>query len=288
MTLTESAVDLAGLYSEVGRQLASHPRPDDALAAVTRTAAHYVPGAEFAGITTFRDGRLDTVAPTDEIVTRVDAIQYELRDGPCVDAVLEESIFRVGDLRHDRRWPEFGRRTADEVGINSMLAIRLYVEDFDFLAGLNVYAHAEDAFDEAAETIVTILATHAALAVAGASARARATNLEKALTSNREIGVAMGVLMTQHKITRDQAFGLLRLASQNGNRKLADIASEVADTGVLRPNSPRQRAASATNPALSTNPAGAKNPPAATPAGTTGPLKPAGPASPAGAASRAD
>ena len=80
---------------------------------------------------------------------------------------------------------------------------------------------------------MTILATHAALAIAGATARARASNLSKALDSNREIGVAMGVLMAQHKITREQAFGLLRLASQNSNRKLADIAAEVADTGVL-------------------------------------------------------
>ena len=114
-----------------------------------------------------------------------------------------------------------------------MLAIRLYLEDYDFLAGLNLYAHAPDAFDASSQTLVTVLATHAALAVSGAAARARAANLEKALISNREIGVAMGVLMNQHKITRDQAFGLLRLASQNGNRKLAEIAVEVADTGVL-------------------------------------------------------
>jgi GAF domain-containing protein len=158
-----------------------------------------------------------------------------------VDAVLEDAIFRAGDLRHDRRWPNFGRRAADEAGINSMLAIRLYVEDFDFLAGLNLYAHANDAFEETTETIVTILATHAALAIAGANARARASNLEKALDSNREIGVAMGVLMAQHKITREQAFGLLRLASQNSNRKLADIAGEVADTGVLRPTPARRK-----------------------------------------------
>ena len=39
--------------------------------------------------------------------------------------------------------------------------------------------------------------------------------------------------MNQHKITRDQAFDLLRIASQHGHRKLAEIATEVADTGVL-------------------------------------------------------
>ena len=37
--------------------------------------------------------------------------------------------------------------------------------------------------------------------------------------------------MAHHQLTRDQAFDLLRLASQRTNRKLADIAREVAETG---------------------------------------------------------
>jgi AmiR/NasT family two-component response regulator len=39
--------------------------------------------------------------------------------------------------------------------------------------------------------------------------------------------------MNQHQFTRQQAFDVLRVASQNTNRKLADIAVEVADTGAL-------------------------------------------------------
>jgi hypothetical protein len=78
-----------------------------------------------------------------------------------------------------------------------------------------------------------LLATHGALAVAAAYALERVGNLEVALASNREVGVAMGVLMNQHKITREQAFDLLRIASQHGHRKLVEIATEVADTGTL-------------------------------------------------------
>ena len=61
----------------------------------------------------------------------------------------------------------------------------------------------------------------------------QAGNLSQALQSNREIGVAMGILMNQHRFTRQEAFDVLRVASQNSNRKLADIAVEVADTGTL-------------------------------------------------------
>lgn len=51
----------------------------------------------------------------------------------------------------------------------------------------------------------------------------------------------MGILMHQHRLTRDQAFDLLRVASQDSNRTLADIASDVAETGEL---SIRRRAGS--------------------------------------------
>jgi hypothetical protein len=39
--------------------------------------------------------------------------------------------------------------------------------------------------------------------------------------------------MTRYGLTRDQAFDLLRIASQHRNRKLSDIATEVAETGAL-------------------------------------------------------
>lgn len=39
--------------------------------------------------------------------------------------------------------------------------------------------------------------------------------------------------MATHKVTREQAFDMLRIASQNSHRKLRDIAVEVADTGTL-------------------------------------------------------
>ena len=78
-----------------------------------------------------------------------------------------------------------------------------------------------------------MLATHGSLLVTAMMAREAAKNLAEALQTNREVGVAMGVLMHRHKLTREQAFDLLRLAGQDGNRSLADVATEVADTGDL-------------------------------------------------------
>jgi DNA-binding response OmpR family regulator len=61
----------------------------------------------------------------------------------------------------------------------------------------------------------------------------RAANLQTALTTNRQIGVAVGVLMSREKITSEQAFDLLRSLSNRTNRKLREVAEEVALTGDL-------------------------------------------------------
>jgi signal transduction histidine kinase/DNA-binding response OmpR family regulator/PAS domain-containing protein len=59
----------------------------------------------------------------------------------------------------------------------------------------------------------------------------KAANLERALSSNRQIGAAMGILMARLQLTDEQAFDLLRKTSQNRHRKLRDIAEEVLMTG---------------------------------------------------------
>jgi AmiR/NasT family two-component response regulator len=114
-----------------------------------------------------------------------------------------------------------------------MLSFRLNLESTDMLAGLNFYAVEPNAFEDHDLAEGLLLSTHAAQAVATVYLRDRVQNLQRALRSNRDIGTAVGVLVAQHKLTRDQAFDLLRIASQNTNRKVYDIALDVIDTGVL-------------------------------------------------------
>ena len=228
---------VADLFASLGRDIASSRGVDDAMQRLTSVTLQAVAPAEAAAVSRGRHdragNRFETVAATSDLPHQVDEIQYQLGHGPCVDAILDNAVFRARDLRTDTRWPEFGRRAAEETGVLSMLSYRLFLEDDDLLAGLNLYSTEPDAFDEHAEAVGTLIATHGALEVSNARHREKIDNLNKALASNRDIGVAMGVLMTQHKITREQAFNLLRVASQHRHRKLADIAGDVADTGTL-------------------------------------------------------
>ena len=54
--------------------------------------------------------------------------------------------------------------------------------------------------------------------------------------------MAIGVLMGRGGMTQDEAFALLRRASQHLHRKLREVAVEVVDTGQLpRPSLHRRR-----------------------------------------------
>ena len=229
----QSVARLAELFADLGKDLLSEHGLDGTLGLITARSLILVPAAQYAAVSRGRRGRFETVAETSELPVRVDQIQYELDSGPCVDAATHHEIYRTGNLAAESRWPEFGRRAASEYGIFSMLSVRLFLEDDDLVAALNLYSTATDAFDESDQTVAMMLATHASTATAAARLHEQVQHLERALRSNRRIGMAMGVLMNQYKITQSEAFDLLRMASQHSHRKLADVAMDVTETGIL-------------------------------------------------------
>ena len=234
--------------------LGDHGRPP--LEELVQLALEQVPQARWASVTMLRAGRFTTAASSGGAAVRADALQYELGSGPCVNSAREGSLYVTPDAASDPRWVRWGRRAAEEAGVHSVLAQRLLLHhEADAVAALNLYSDRVDAFDEVSVGVVLVLATHAAAVVNELVAEGRAEHLERALESNREIGVAMGILMQQHLFTRDEAFDVLRVASQHANRKLADIAAEVADTGTLAIPTPRWtgRATSGEGPAGATD-----------------------------------
>jgi hypothetical protein len=233
MASDETLQHLAEAFSSLEPHVLKSAPIDDVFNAITSNGLRVVRGAEHSAITRGRPEAFKTVAQTSDVPLRVDSIQYDLGYGPCVDAILDNTTYVCPDLAEEQRWPGFGRRVVDEVGVRSMLSYRMFLEDDDLIAGLNFYSSKTDAFDENAVTTGLLLATHGALALSALRRGDTAAHLARALESNREIGVAMGVLMTQHKITREQAFNLLRITSQHTHRKLSQIAADVADTGTL-------------------------------------------------------
>lgn len=201
---------------------------------LAKAALERIPGAESCSVTVLEQDRLQTEAATHDWARRADALQYELRRGPCVEAVLNDSVYVSGEVSDDPRWGRWGPQVAADHGVRSVLAHRLVLHgEGRALASLNVYARRPEAFDDDAVHLGVLLAAHGALLVTALMARDAAEDLAAALQTNREVGLAMGVLMHRHRLTRDQAFDVLRVAAQDSDRSLVEVATDVVDTGDL-------------------------------------------------------
>jgi GAF domain-containing protein len=200
---------------------------------VVRFAAQAVPASEDASLTIIQGSqRPQTLAGTSELPYRVDAIQYDTGQGPCLEALTGHDIARADDLATDPQWPRFAARAVADTGVRSMFGVRLRLDNTQ-RGALNFYARQPGVFTDLDLALGAIFATHASLALLNATHQANAEHLQLALDSNRQIGIAIGILTAQQRCTPDQAFDQLRAASQHLHRKLRDIAEHVTLTGEL-------------------------------------------------------
>lgn len=225
MTHDEHAEELAGLAAEL-----SDPRDQEVTTQViVARAVEMVDGAEHASLTVRQRRTFTTLAATSDLATEVDRAQYELDEGPCVDSSLTGDWFRSGDLLHDHRWPRWGPVAAG-LGTRSTLSIRLLSKGRPFGA-LNFYAADAGGFADPDEVeLAQLFTVHATSALVAARLVA---DLETAMSSRHDIGVAQGILMGKYGLTLEVAFAALRRVSRHDNVKLRDVAREVIRTGRL-------------------------------------------------------
>ena len=227
--------DLAADFVGTARRLATRPTLAGTLEAIVKHAVHSIDGAEHASITAkHANGGYRTLAATGDLALQVDMIQYDAGEGPCVDALVGQHVFRSDDLSTDKRWPVFAARATEQTEVLSLMTHRLFLEEDDSLGSLNLYSRKRAAFASLSLDALNSLATLSAIAFAKASAEHDSQNLRHALETSRTIGIALGILMITYKIPRDEAFDMLRVVSQHTHRKLHDIATDVAQTGELK------------------------------------------------------
>ena len=146
--LSETANDLDEVVQRVSRCA-----PNRSVDEITAAAVRLLRPAGWASVTLLDRGHFQTLAPTGDLASRTDDLQYAIGSGPCVDAALEGAVYVTGDLARDERWPEFGSRAAAELGVHSMLAYRLSLpEEMGAIAGLNIYSRAREGFDDDADS----------------------------------------------------------------------------------------------------------------------------------------
>lgn len=204
--------------------------PKEAMERAVQIATKIIPGCHAAGICVVHRGeRIDTHAASDDLVRRIDALQHELSEGPCLDALREDHTVASDDLATDVRWPNWGPQVVEQLGLSSSVSYRLYSTEKD-LGALNLYGTDVSAFT--AEDIADGLALAAHVGVALAAAQ-QVEHLELALRRRTVIGQATGVLMERFDLAPDRAFSVLSRLSQQKNVKLRDIAEEIVATRSL-------------------------------------------------------
>ena len=227
----DAVASLGDVMSRLAQRLQEeHGDVEGTLQAIATAAVRTVPHADACGIT-YVIGRstLEPRAATGELPRAVDALQERLRQGPCVDAVRDQKVVRVDDVRSEERWPEFAAE-ASALGVGSMVCFQLFVEG-DHLGAMNMYSRTPGAFDDESADIGLLFASHAAVALAGAE---HEEHLREAVATRDLIGQAKGILMERYKLTAVQAFELLVSASNQTNRRLREVADELATTGQLQ------------------------------------------------------
>jgi GAF domain-containing protein len=143
------------------------------------------------------------------------------------------TTIRVEDFLDEYRWPECRRRLiASVLDFRSAVAYPLVAGDRKH-GVLALYSGKPSYFKDEVTEVCGLLAQHLTVAVDAAAGLEAADNLRRALQSNRQIGMALGILMAEHKIRDSEAFDLLRTASQSTHVKMRDLAEEVVLTGAL-------------------------------------------------------
>ncbi|UOY00472.1 GAF and ANTAR domain-containing protein [Blastococcus sp. PRF04-17] len=222
------------LLRELSRVVLVERTLEDVLGEITTIAERGIPGAEAVSITLLRADKAFTAAYSGEMALAADELQYEQGYGPCMDAGRGGVVLRIDDMHTEERWPDYVAHVRAETPVRSSLSVPLPYQGAT-IGALNVYSTQPAAF-ASAESLGAGLEAAEVIAVAVANADAhwklgeQARNMRLAMDSRAVIEQAKGVLMAQRHVDAEQAFEILREASQRYNRKLRDIALGIVES----------------------------------------------------------
>jgi GAF domain-containing protein len=215
---------------ELSRLLLRQTSLETTLAGIGSLAVAAIPSCNQAGVTLEEHGKVVARTTTGDPAEPVDAYQYEIDEGPCINASRTKSTVLIEDMASDDRWPRYAA-FAHSYGVRSTYSIPM-TQDGNVVGVLNLYS-TDTAFGRPDEAIGLLFAEEAATAVRHAATFAKGrelvNNLKVALDSRAVIGAGVGIIMHRDGISMDAAFSKLVDLSQRENLKLRDVAERITD-----------------------------------------------------------
>ena len=223
------AEELTAVFARASRMLLTEETVAHALQLITDAAVAAIPGAVGAGVSLMKatGQRLTAASSGGEVVSRADALQFELGEGPCLTAWATGEPVLVSDASNDPRWPAWSAAVAP-MGIGSVASSPL-LNGAAAVGAVKVYAGESDRFDDHTARLLALFAQQAALFVVHAQAREAAAvlsqQLQHALFQRDTISVAKGMLMARDKTGEDDAFRALIAMSRRSGETLHETAA---------------------------------------------------------------
>lgn len=203
---------------------------DGELAIVVAVASATLGGADGVSVTLEREGRLMTVAASNDTVLQMDAHQYDTGEGPCLSAATLGQEFHIESLVDETRWPAFVPLALSE-GIASILSRPMTTDDRP-VGALNIYSNTAGTFGARHQELAAMFADQASRIVADSISNpgddeqlgARVT---EGLRSRLVLAQAQGVLMTRLRVTAAEATATLHRAARAAGTSALDHAVQV-------------------------------------------------------------
>lgn len=222
------AQQLAETFAEISEVLLAEPDVQRTLDKMCELLVDTVEGCDHAVVTVVRNQHFESPAASDDVGPAVDAIQFEVDDGPCVEAIREHQTVVTDDLTTETRWPQFSHRAVEATGVRSMLAFRLFLAA-DTMGSLNLYSKQPGAFTEESLAIGTIFAAHASVAPRAARTKQDLARLREVVEARELIGQAKGILMGRRGISSEAATELLCRGAERLKIELRELARRVVE-----------------------------------------------------------
>lgn len=185
-----------------------------------------------------RDGSLKFVTATSQPIIEIEEAQEGAQQGPCVNAFQTQKPMAIPNIADRPEWPLY-TDTAHRLGLRAVVGFPLSYGG-ESLGAINVYNAEPREWTDDDLDVLGVFADMATAYLARTSelaeARQLADQLERALDSRVIVEQAKGIVASQHGVTVDEAFQLLRTHSRNNRIRLSQLADAVVNMGLRLPD----------------------------------------------------